>query len=89
MNDGFINAFNDKIEQLNNANQELTRKVTEGNTFNQNVLSELDKINTLVESVGNKIKNLKKRINVLTNAADENSTQLDDARNHENNIFRI
>lgn len=74
--DDFINAFNTKIDQLSQANAEITNKIKENQDFNGEVLKGLTDIDSLVKKINNKILNLKKRVYFLTNEANANSHQL-------------
>ena len=74
--DEFINAFNSKIDQLSQANNDISSKITENSNFNSEVLKGLTDIDSLVKKINNKILNLKKRVYFLTNEANANSQQL-------------
>jgi len=74
--DDFINAFNTKIDQLSEANKEITNKLRQNQDFNGEVLKGLTDIDSLVKKINNKILNVKRRIYFLTNEASANSEQL-------------
>jgi len=74
--DDFINAFNSKIDQLSQANNDISSKIKENQDFNGEVLKGLTDIDSLVKKINNKILNLKKRVYFLTNEANANSQQL-------------